>query len=323
MPEFGFDSLSVWYVRAVALFQWSRDPEWPGYWSALRDPEFLGSFACTRCNSYPWLVSTIYWGVMELSGSADPIYLQGLHVLLWLLIAFLYFRVWPNVPRWLWVLFAFAPISGWLLTFLYAEHWMLAGLLGLILALRNRLWAVAFLLTFLLCLIKRESALQASCIIVSFAPLNWHERDNRFALTPGIAFLGLGLYLFWIRTYTPPIAQRYENLSILAQLGELRTYTFRTWRIPGYYLDVMFRPRYWVLIWPLSFWMLWQGRRTIRWAVLPLLAIICGAIPLIFFQAHEGAYREVVLNGAKSVATNFAPALVACLARAFPAQRQS
>ncbi len=120
-------------------------------------------------------------------------------------------------------------------------------------------------------------------------------------------------YSLWARQWAVPDI----STSFLSRFLESETYLRRLPQVFAYFLDVFFRPLYWGILWPIGIWALWQTRKQLRWALLPL-ALMIFFIPLLFIRFPDGAYREVVLTGSNRALWQLLPILWLLLSHAYP-----
>ena len=295
--DIGWDAYAVWYARAAEIYFQSQKPGWPGVRTALLDPTFRQVWPNIEHAHYPWLLPLMYSGLMKLVASPSPIALQVFQFLLFLCSVGLFYLTWRKAPKYLFVAFAFVPIAGNLLFHLYADLWLICFLLGLSWALQKSHWLLGAVLSLLLIHLKAEAWVQWLALMATFAILyrrRFHS-DKKFSKGLLCVFLvGFASFIFYWRQFG--IFESSEFYVPMAKrLLTLQTYTQIIPRILGYYLDVLFRPTLWGILWPATFYFLYKSRKSLRWALAPL-ALVLLLIPLSFLKFPNG-FKEVVLTG--------------------------
>jgi len=305
-PDIGWDAYSVWYQRAVALYRFKQDPMWPGTLSAVADPLFIAPFPSPELQSYPWAIPIIYSYLLNIQNSPYPGILQGLNFLMWLMSAWMFWRLWPKVPWFMWILFAAAPIAGVFLFKLYADIWLLGLGLMYLAALEKQRYLAVFLLSVLMSQVKQEGFLLLAIAFVSFQLLFIPSTKREWVSAGVFALLtitGALSYFVWLKSIG---ASSDAGQAIIPRLFELETFTSRLPKIMGYYLDVFFRPSYWMGLWPLALWLIFKSSARLRWASLPLVVALLG-IPIMFIRFDS--YKEVVLTGSNRAIWQLFPIL--------------
>jgi hypothetical protein len=294
--DLGWDAYTIWYGRAAVLYFQSLKEGWPGALQAIRDPLFVKAFANYEHHHYPWLVPLSYFGVLKVFGSPNPLPLIVLQVLLWFLCAWLYRRTWPEAPRYLWLLFAFVPSGAMFMFRLYADIWVVAAGLLLLLSLSHRKFGAASLVFFLGVFLKQEAFLQLWALALTFLWIEgaklWRQRRVSLSVFTILALTATFLQL----SYTKTFENREYYASLWQRLFEGQLYTQIAPSILGYYADVFFRPALWGLLFPFLIFLFWKWRKNTGLLVyLPALLVLV-AIPLAYAKYPAG-FKEVVLTG--------------------------
>lgn len=309
--EIGWDAQAIWYARAAELYWQSQHPGWPGTWAALQDPNFTQAvWPNVEHHHYPWLVPVIYASVMRALHSPSPFALRGLQMALWFFCAFLFYRCWPRAPKSLWLIFACAPIGAKFFYALYADLWVIAGLLSLFWGLEKKSYLLAAASAAIAIQLKQEAWLQVTIFLLSYFLLyraqlrSWKQQPTRIlAITVGAACLS---YL-WLRHSALSLESTEFYVPLSRRLLEKETYLVLLPKLAGYYLDVIFRPSLWGLLWPLCAYSFFRARRYLGAALLPLLSLLA-IVPLAFLRFPFG-HKEVFLTGANRAFWQMLPLL--------------
>ncbi len=304
-PDIGFDAKGIWFARAATLY-WldNKNSEDDATSESTEKLAFGGKLSLMTGNRehrhYPNLVPYVYAKLMKLFHQAHPL---GLQVVQFLLLGIVMLIFWTTRVRyqatksfnnnsdafWLWAGFAFVPIAAVFAFKLYSDLWLLAALIMLVWALDHRKLWLAVLCILLIPFIKTEGWVQLVALVATYHLLHGQRAPAWlwfFVIGSSLTYL-LGVQAplkdqtFYI-SFADRAAHPIESLKILGS-------------ILGYYLDVLFRPKLWGLLWPLSFYLLWKKRGELRWSVFPLIAVLL-AIPLAFL-AFPWGHKEVVLTG--------------------------
>jgi hypothetical protein len=235
---------------------------------------------------------------MKLVGGIHPFPLQLLQFGLYLMVVFLFFKTRRGLALPVFVAFALVPISGSFLFKLYADLWIVAGLMGTLFFLQRNKILPAALLVFLTVFLKAEAWFQTLMFLASFYILQWQNKTLSKSTYSRHIWL---LVVFAVATticifhFQKPFKSHDFYVSLSDRFSNPVESLKIFGRIMGYYADVFFRPLLWGLLWPLSLWTLWKHRQNIRWAIVPLLCIIA-AIPVAYLEFPFG-HKEVVLTG--------------------------
>ncbi len=290
IPSIGWDAYSVWYTRAAAIYFWSKKESWPGLFAALGDSQFISSFPSTEHIRYPWLVPVFYSALMRLWDSPHPLPLQIVQLCIYALTVLLFWKTWPKARTELKYLFAFAPIGAGFLFSLYADVFLLLASLSVVWCWQNQR---AVLLAVILALgvwIKSEAYVQfALLIFVLFLSQRPQNKTMYFAL------LALMVSYLFYRQWSLQWPNTYW-FSITSRLAEVQTYTQRIPKILGYFLDVLFRPGLWVVLWPFSIWQFYKHRKILGFRILSVAALLV-LIPVAYLAIPDGSFKETVLTG--------------------------
>jgi hypothetical protein len=291
--DLGWDAYSVWYGRAVMLFFQSQKANWPGLFNAINDPKFVKSFPNVEHHHYPWLLSAIYFYIMKMQSSPNPFLLVIIQALIGLLCIFLFRWVWPKAPLHLWLIYAFVPTLSIFLFRLYADLWILFFGLLLIGSLQRKKYFLASTLTFLGIFLKQEAFLQILLILISWILLE--KTNTKKAFVYVILSFIVGFILMW--RHSTKMAASNFYIPLTDRLYVKSFYTQLLPQIYGYYLDVLFRPMLWGLLWPVTFYQLWKSRKSIsKTALVLFFMLVLVIIPLSFARFPFG-HKEVVLTG--------------------------
>lgn len=300
-PEIGWDAYSVWYTRAVALWKFSAH-EWRP--ALLLDRSFLRSLPSPEHEQYPWLLPLLYSGVLSLQGSASPLGLTILNVLVFLLGVFLWRDIFRETkyPH-LWWAFAFCPIGGRFLFHLYADIWVVTFLLAFVWAYQRQRWIVAAILLCLVTFLKQEAFLHAFLVLLALGFQDKFFKPWRLLFgTEAMATLGLKV---WQKFAVGPVRDYFTPLK--ERLVDPVSYTERLPQILKYFSDVFFRPGLWgflslTLVGCFMMSGIRSANKKLWWrqvrVPLVLTAALVAAITLAYLSYPHGAYREVVLTGA-------------------------
>jgi len=310
ISDIGWDAYSIWWGRAAVLFQRSKADDWPGLTYALLDRRLITTFSNSEHHHYPWLISVVYFSVMKIVDSANPYILQVLHFLLWVFTVFLFWSTWRSAPRYLLLMFAFVPTAAIFMTRLYADSWMVFWALLIIFAFqRKKLWLVVGA-SVAMALTKQEAVMQGSLLLFAlYSSLAGSRPQKGEMLSLTISLFAFLFSFFFYSTfksdYYIPLSDR---LADPASIGLF----FR--RIVPYYLDVLFRPALWGLLWPWVFFLLYKSRKQLGLLIwLPVLVLL--AIPFAYFSFPYG-HKEVVLTGSGRALWQLMPLVWLLLERA-------
>ncbi len=295
IPDIGWDAYSVWYTRAATLFRFS---EHNTLVQKLLDKDFLNSFPSPEHLHYPWFLPILWNEVMRIAGDANPWRLQVLQLFIFVFVGFLFKAVWPLAPTWLFLCFAFVPIAGRFLFSLYADLWIVFEMLLLLVALKRAKYLLAAAVVFISIHTKQEGWLISLATLCTYCIIEKKylaiKNTQRTLVAAALAWIfSLSLYLWWSHgldasKFLTPLSER---------ILDPKTYSYRLPSILRYYLDVLFRPTLWGILWPLSFAIFWRSKKSIpKAAFIPLLTVIA-AIPAAYLQFPDGSYKEVVLTG--------------------------
>lgn len=304
-PEIGWDAIGIWYARASALYFQSINAENPqNIFAKAFDVRFMETYSNREHSHYPPLVSAIYASVLRVLGSADPLSLQVLQFGILLGVIALFWKTQNSQTSSHWrvlrfSLFAFLPINAVFAYTLYADLWVIFFLLtGIHLTQRRVFWAAALVLA-LVPFVKTEG-----WFILLVTLTTWKILDSRS-------------FPLWL-IILPALSTCYYVFVMQAQVKDSDFY-ISTWerilnpkesipvaiKILGYYLDVLFRPKLWGLLWPLTLVLFWKFRGKLKFAIVPtLLALV--AIPVAFWAFPFG-HKEIVLTGSNRAVWQLTP----------------
>jgi hypothetical protein len=316
--DIGWDAYSVWYSRAAHLFFESQTSEWPGLARALTDVNFLEASPSIEHRKYPWLVSVIYFAVLKVAGTASPVLLQVLQCLIFACVGWLF---WANRGRlpvpWV-ILFAFAPIGGVFLFALYADIWLVLFLLLSLHFYRRQQLLALTTIAILAVWIKAEGWVQIAALLVAFFIFSDQSLRRKLCLP----LLAAGLSAFAYFAWAGQISTGSYYTSLFERLTELSTYTQRLPKIIGYFLDVLFRPSLWGVLWPLCVFQIARTNGRPK-SSLTIVASLMTLIVLAFLRFPDGAFKEVVLTGSNRALWQCLPLLYFLVSQGQPQTRMT
>lgn len=313
LNEIGWDARAIWYGRAAMIYWQSQRSEWPGLISALLDTDFKRLGPNEEHWHYPWLLPVIYAQVMKVLKTPSPYPLVVLQIAIWVLSAFLFLALWPRAPRSLWLIFALAPIGGRFFYSLYADLWVLSGILLIGVALQKRRIALSFAATLATLLLKQEAWMQVAVFLSTYFIL--HRRDFQLRRPMVAAVAGFSLGLLILQKLFLAVGSSTFYVSLAQRFSESATYTELLPKFVGYYLDILLRPTLWGLLWPIFFFSVYRARRHLGWSLAPLAALLV-VIPLAFLRFPFG-HKEVFLTGANRALWQSLPTLWILMHAAF------
>lgn len=306
-PEIGWDAVGIWYARASVLYlQNVRYENSEGILSKAFSVDFLETYSNREHSHYPPLVSVIYASFMKAWDSADPVYLQILQFAVLLAVICLFWKTQGHhsSTRWQGVrfsLFAFLPINAVFAYTLYADLWIIFGLLAGLALIQRRVFCLASLILCLIPFIKAEGWFVLFATLATLKLLDRKSFPLWMLIPPALTTIA---YLFLLQANLKD-ADFY--ISVTERLFNIEESFEVAIKIAGYYLDVLFRPKLWGLLWPLSFALLWANRKQLGLAVLPL-ALSLLAIPVAFWTFPFG-HKEIVLTGSNRALWQLTPML--------------
>jgi len=273
-PDIGQDAKNVWYARAATVyFLEKKSLLLNGYDVLLAsafDPKLVKSIGNSEDQHYPNLIPFIYASFMKTIDQVHPLWLQMFQVFLLAGVMWLFWKTRSAdasqatsaaenkcASRWTWAAFALAPIGAVFAFQLYTDLWLIAGLLLLLLSLdRQWLW-LSCLAVIAIPFVNAEAWFQMAMLLAGYQLL--HKRPLPWWLLLLAASSSLG-YLLGIQG---PLKDASLFVAMGVRLSSL-----------GASLAHLVDPRLWGLLWPLSFYWLWQNRLRLDRAAWPLLASV-------------------------------------------------
>lgn len=312
VPDLGWDAYAIWFGRASFLYFGSEHKKDLGECSnrfvclasMLHDLSWVKKFPNREHYHYPILVPFIYASVMAAYGEVNPVMLQVLQVIVFLAVGLLYYRTRQGLSVWHVLCFAFVPIAGTFLFRLYAELWMILFLLtslyffdrqkflwgAIVLALVPWVKAEGFFVAAMFTLaLLRDFFLRTEKLALYQELLKKPKRDFAYALMPLLSSL---IFLHWQETlkdhqFWIPLVERLRDLPHSMRI---------IFSILGYFLDVLFRPGMWAVLWPMVMFIGFKKTTSGKRSFLGIVAIYLVSIVLSFWQFSFG-HKEVVLTG--------------------------